>query len=240
MYVAHADGTLLGYTNHRSPDRVLQMIDEAQQAYAKHTVNPEVVAIKADKVDPIYHPELPANGLVVRVQAKVLGGYPPTEEKFQQIFQSALSRDNLWIRDDEHRDLVRGTVPESLQRRIARFHLLDNTRGEPSMWRPEEVRKLVMTLDNGTLMGEVRLATEDGKRGYDAVLRGSIAIEDDAITRFDVVCRGEFWGTGRYTRQPPPGRFPLAISLTLADGKDIADPIAPQGWKVAAQRYLDD
>ncbi len=33
---------------------------------------------------------------------------------------------------------------------------------------------------------------------------------------------------GRYTRNPPEGKFPLGISFTLADGNDIADAVRPQ------------
>jgi hypothetical protein len=48
-----------------------------------------------------------------------------------------------------------------------------------------------------------------------------------------MVALGDFWGEGRYTRRAPSGKFPLAISFTLADGTDIADPLPPQaarGW----------
>ena len=78
---------------------------------------------------------------MVRVTAKVLGGYDETSDEWERIFQSALSRDNLWIRKDEHQSLVRGELPDSLKRRIARFHLIDNTRGEPPMWDDADIPK---------------------------------------------------------------------------------------------------
>lgn len=44
---------------------------------------------------------------------------------------------------------------------------------------------------------------------------------------------GDFLGEGPYTSGAPEGKFPLAISFTLADGSDLADRIPPQesrGW----------
>jgi len=47
-----------------------------------------------------------------------------------------------------------------------------------------------------------------------------------------------FWGEGRYTRRAPEGRFPFAVSFTLADGSDIADAIPPQGSRGWVGGYL--
>ena len=58
------------------------------------------------------------------------------------------------------------------------------------------------------------------------------------VTRLDVVAKGEFWGEGTYTRRAPKGRFPLAIAFTLADGKDAADTIPPQGSRGWVQGYI--
>ena len=47
--------------------------------------------------------------------------------------------------------------------------------------------------------------------------------------RFDLVARGEFWGHGTYTPDPPKGRFPFAVALRLAAGSSAADKVPPQG-----------
>ena len=44
-----------------------------------------------------------------------------------------------------------GELPESLKRRIARFHLIDNTRGEPMFWDVADIRKLDLRLEGGKL-----------------------------------------------------------------------------------------
>src|SRR6185369_2883588 len=58
-------------------------------------------------------------------------------------------RDHFWLTKQELADLadpnakpgVTKPLPKFVQMRIARFHLLDDTRGEPPMWDEKEVRK---------------------------------------------------------------------------------------------------
>jgi hypothetical protein len=176
---------------------------------------------------------------VLRVRAKVLDGYEPTIDQWKQIFQSSTSRDNLWISADEHQALVRGDVPESLQRRMARFHLVDNTRGEPPMWKKDEIRDIGIKLEGSGLAGVVHLASRRGDRGYDAELKGIVEVKDGAVVRFDMVALGEFLGEGAYTRGAPKGKFPLAISFSLADGSDTADLVPPQGSRGWLEGYLN-
>jgi hypothetical protein len=190
-------------------------------------------SIEATTVDKRFNPTPPEGGLVIRVRAKVLDGYEPTTDKWRRIFQTSMSRDNLWVSKAEHQSLVQGEFPDSLQQRIARFHLVDNTRGEPPVWEEKEVQKVQFTTAAGRLKGEAHLETANHKRGYEAAINGLVEVKDEKVVRFDAVVLGEFWGSGRYTGEPPKGRFPLAISFTLADGNDVADQIPPQasrGW----------
>ena len=109
-------------------------------------VTESTAPIESGKPDARYNPEPPEGGLILRVHSKVLGGYEETDNRWEQIFQSALGRDNLWITRDEHAALVDGDLPDTLMMRLARFHLTDNTRGEPPMWRPDEIRSSNWTL----------------------------------------------------------------------------------------------
>ncbi|MEO8499185.1 MAG: hypothetical protein ABI614_29320, partial [Planctomycetota bacterium] len=239
FYIATAAGNLLLYNNNRDPDKVRRLMQQKLTEFASSASSTSGVAeIRAEKVDPQYNVSPPPGGLVLRVRAKVLDGYEPTEDQWQQIFQSALSRDNLWVSADEHKALVRGELPASLQQRIARFHLVDNARGEPPMWKPEEIRKLDVKLDRGELNGVAQLATGRGDRGYEAALKGFVEVKDGAVVRFDMVALGEFWGEGPFTQGAPKGKFPLAISFTLADGTDVADRIPPQGSRGWLRGYL--
>ena len=234
LYAADASGRFLGFNNNRTPTRVLGMMRSALQ---KHRPV-KAAAIAKGTPDARYNPKPPKGGLVVRVTSKVLGGYEEPDNEFRRIYQTSLGRDNLWIRADEHAALAKGQLPQSLLKRIARFHLEDNTRGEPPMWEPNEIKKLEGTLRNGQLRATVHLRTAKGDRGYEAELLGRIETKAGKVTRLDVVAKGEFWGEGTYTRNAPKGRFPLAIAFTLADGKDAADTIPPQGSRGWLPGYM--
>ena len=234
LYLATASGKLLGFNNNRGGDRIRRMMKKALDGFEA----PAAAVIERSKVDARYNPKPPGGGLVVRVQTKVLGGYEKTEDRWKKIFQNALSRDNLWMTKEEHEALAAGKVPSALQKRIARYHLVDNTRGEPPMWKADEVRSIKFSLKDGRLSGTVHLETASGKRGYKVSLLGRVEKKDGRVTRFDLVARGEFWGEGTYTRGAPKGRFPLAASFTLADGSDIADGVPPQGSRGWVRGYL--
>lgn len=238
FYIATASGDLLLYNNNRHPEKLLRLMKEKLAEFEAGYQDTKMRAIEASSIDSRYNLSPPKGGLVVRVQAKILDGYEPTDDRWRQIFQSALSRDNLWITKQEHEALVDGTILESLQHRIARFHLVDNTRGEPPMWKAEEIRECRMKLVDGEFTGDVLLQNQRRDRGYDATMRGVVEVRGGKVTRFDMVTLGDFWGEGRYTRGAPKGKFPLAISFTLADGQDIADEVAPQGARGWLAGYL--
>ena len=208
---------------------------EALDAFTPSPVSP----IEAGEPDRRFVYEPPEGGLVVRVHSRILGGYEETDDHWKKIFQNGTGRDNLWIRRDEHEALVRGEVAPSLAIRLARFHFVDNTRGEPPMWSPEEVRKWQFQIDeNGKLVGSVHLETDAGDREFRADILGYVEVSGGMVTRFDLVAKGPFRGEGRYTRGAPAGEFPLAIAFTLADGTDMADPIPPQGSRGWLDGYI--
>lgn len=239
FYAATSSGRFLFYSNYRGPGGEEGLIGELNTALATAKEAHEVAPIADGELDRRYNPRPPEGGLVLRAHAKVLHGYDPPVDRFQKIFQEGLGRDNFWITAAEHDALVRGELPESLKLRMVRFHFVDNTRGEPPMWERSEVRALSMTLKDGVLRGAVSLSTADGKRSYDAEMLGYIETGGSKVTRMDVVVRGLFEGRGEYTKDPPPGKFPLAISFTIADGSDTADAIPPQGSRGWVEGYFE-
>ena len=213
------------------------MKDTLQSALAKYQPK-EFDPPTATRFDPRWNYQPPKDGMVVRVTAKVLGGYDDTDDVVKKAFQESISRDNLWASGKEVKQLAANQFPETLATRIARFHLVDNTRGEPPMWEPAEVRSIKMTIDGDRVQGSFHLETADGKRGFIGDVRGIVNTEGERVTRFDLVARGEFWGEGTFTRNPPPGKFPLAVSFRLADGTDEADKVRPQGSRGWIDGYL--
>ena len=106
------------------------------------------------------------------------------------------------------------------------------------MWREKEIRQLKMTVRGNRIEGQVLLRTDSGDRGYQAELFGELEVKAGKVVRLDLLARGDFWGDGPYTRNAPKGRFPLAVSFTLADGTDVADRIPPQGSRGWLPGYL--
>ncbi|MEM7234850.1 MAG: hypothetical protein AAF517_21905 [Planctomycetota bacterium] len=239
FYIATASGDLLLYNNNRDPSKIRRLmkrkLSEFESSPAKSAATSKV---ESERVDKRYSPKPPKGGLVLRVRAKVLGGYEPTTDRWRTIMHNALSRDNLWLTAEEQNELTRGVLPEALKRRLARYHLVDNTRGEPPMWKKDEVRQLDLALSKGEIKGKVKLGTSDKKRGFEGSLLGYLRTEKGRVTQFDLVARGEFWGEGRYTKRAPKGRFPFAVVFSLADGSDVADAIPPQGSRGWIDGYL--
>jgi hypothetical protein len=246
-YICTADGTLLAFNNNYGPERIRKLMKEALVKFDPTQMAGKV--IEADKVDPRFDKTPPANGLILRVHSKVLSGYESTDqEDFRlDIFQSAIGRDNAWFHEKDKTELMDwigdgGEMPKHLAQRIARYHLIDNTRGEPPRWTAEEIKSLSITIDNsGTIKGSVHLETSHGKRGYKASLYGKASLGADSpkpnIQRFDLVAKGNFWGRGQFTGFAPKGKFPLAIAFRIADGTDLADKILPHGSKGWLEGY---
>jgi len=174
----------------------------------------------------------------------VLGGHEPVKARkgtiryaMEKAWKSSLGREHLWVRKDEAEALARGKLPRSLKLRIVRYHLVDNTRGTPTGWTEQEIKKLDLKLKGGRLTGSARLETKDGRRGYQADLLGFLEVKNGKVTRFDMVVQGQFWGQGTYTPGAPKGRFPLAIAFTLLDASDPLSNLVPDAVRCYAD-YL--
>ena len=236
FYLADAAGNFLGYNNNRHGLPLKQLLKETLEGF---TQGENVEPLTRTSVDEDYSRSIPAGASVIRVNSKVLGGYAEPESEWDEIFQNAISRDNLWILDDEKAMLKSGEFPAILARRIARFHLVDNTRGEPDMWRGSDIKELNVSLENDEISGNAYLESAGDRRYYRVGFRGFVEFEGDEISRFDVVALGQHFGHGRYTSGAPDGEFPVAIAFRLADGSDVSDAIAPQGTKGWMPAYLD-
>lgn len=223
VYIFTAEGKLLAFANTSDAGRVKRLLETA---FKKFTPGEKLFPVdEANFVRAL--PAPPQGGLVVDVTTKVLGGYGANDRRAER-YRNSLGRDHLWVRKDETESLARGIFPESLASRLVRFHLIDNTRGEPPMWRADEVKKLELSLQDGRVTGSIHLETKNGDRGYQADMLGFVTGKDGKATRFDVVVRGQFWGQGQFTRGAPKGKFPLAVAFTLSDDKCMANLVPPQ------------
>ncbi len=229
LYAFAPDGTLLGYTHraHEGGDRavaVREMLDKALVDYKPSDLKiPEKRELDPSRVPP-------QGGLILDVSTKVLGGYREAKDEWEKMFQTAMGLDHLWVRRDEAADLARGSLPESLLRRIARFNLIDNTRGEPPMWDAGEVRALEVKLQEGRITGKVSLRSDAGDRGADLDLLGFLEAKDGRVLRLDLVAKGLFRERpGSGSAAAPEGKYPVGIAFRLIDGEDEAHRVPPQG-----------
>jgi hypothetical protein len=221
LHVINTAGDLVGYVYDFRPQSVTAMLEKALTKF-KPVDAPPIDFTQKDK-----RFTMPQDGLVVFTIAKILSGHDPVKAAKETIqhdmetaWKTSLGREHLWIRKDEVQALIQGALPESLKKRIVRYHLVDNTRGTPTGWTENEIKKLDLKLSEGRLTGTVHLETKDKSRGYQADLLGFVQANDGKVTRFDVVASGQFWGHGPYTPGAPKGRFPLAISFTLGEASD--------------------
>jgi hypothetical protein len=250
---------LLAYKNAgQAPD---VMRDVLRQALARWNKLPEdrrkPGAVKVDepgKVDADYTRTLPPGGLVLNVWTRILD-HTDKGEWCRGTCKAAggdkAARDHMWLTEAEWRELVpadavkgdRKPLSPAVAQRLVRFHLIDNTRGEPPMWKPHEVRRCDLTLTvteataeriELTLMGPVLLssgadpATAD--RGFDLAVLGYLRFDRSKkiFDRFDIVAVGNHWGNGANTRDARPGRMPLGVCIELARGDSPADKVPPQ------------
>lgn len=214
--------------------------------------------------DRAYHRVPPPNGLILNVYTRAL------ERVGEQDFSDAVcrvgagdeaARDHLWLTEAEWKALIpahprvgeKFPMSPKIAERIVRFHLVDNTRGEPPMWRRSDLRKRdvqieVESMENSRvrllISGAALLSTdvdlEKADRGFDSSLLGYIEYHprDQRITRFDMVAVGEHWGSGAHTRRRVrPGKTPLGVAFELTEARAPADRIAPQAARGLAEYF---
>lgn len=259
IYVFAADGTVLGFKNAGQDAEVMKAV--FRDALAKFEKLPDkqrkpgaVSVPEHGKLDPRYTRVMPADGLVVRVNARILDkkGDDLTTGTCSMTGGDRASRDFLWLTKDEVQAVAPAEVkvghtypvPAKVAARIARFHLVDNTRGEPEYWKADEVRANALTLTvtaaaadavDLRLDGAVLMATtadaEKATRGFDARLRGELRYrpKSGAFDRFDVAVLGQHWGEHAHTGKARPGKAPLGLAFTLADPAKPGNSIPPQG-----------
>lgn len=263
IYCFTASGKLLAYKNAQNAEVMREVLEEALARWTRRpSAEREPDAIRVPDLGPgdvdlRYARTPPEGGLVVNVYTRVLD----RDRKGELCLPSgecstpggfAAARDHLWITSREWRDVVGQAqkvgdvfpLPGRVAERIARFHLVDNTRGEPPHWDADEIRRLEVELTveefskdrvELSVSGVVLLATDaeadQAERGYEARLAGRIGFDRmaDRFDRFDLVAAGEHWGQGTYTGGARPGRTPLGVAFELARRDRPSDLIPPQG-----------
>jgi hypothetical protein len=259
IYCLTADGQLLAFKNAGQNADVMR--NELRRALiAWNRLPPErrrpgaIVVEDLDRRDPRYSRTLPPGAVVVNVYTRILDRDPAGDfckGTCSTLGGDRAARDHLWLTADDVKALAPATakvgdrfaLPKALSERIVRFHLTDNTRGEPPMWKKDEVRTcdLTLTVTEATekhlqmrLVGTVLLTTNadpaQAARGFDVRLLGHVRCDrqQQVLERFDVVAVGDHWGEGTFTLNARKGRQPLGVVFELAQEGSSASMVPPQ------------
>ena len=259
-YVFTAAGKYLGFNNNRSPERIVAMLHESLAKWDALTDSDKKPAGEIGEVnqEARFDRPLPKNGAVVKVFTRVLekksdGSFavctarPVEGDNYEQRgFGAAI--DHLWLNENDLKALLPGKdartgtaipFPAAIAQRIARYHIADNTRGEPPHWDKAEVKKaeFAVTPESAThakLSGAVYLESKDGKRGFTGTLNGWMDYQDGKLTALQAAVTGDQWGDSALTRGARPGKSPLGFAFLLCPKPSPSDRVPPQ-----ASRWLE-
>jgi serine/threonine-protein kinase len=259
FYCLTASGKLLAFKHSIfDPETMRSFMQQGLAEWRKHPEAPRKAGTigAPASVDTRYQLAPPAGGRIISVYTRILendgrGGWRRGTSTVPGGASAA--RDHLWLTPAEVASLVPGSprdgavlpLPARVADRLVRFHLVDNTRGEPEYWQRDDVRSLQLTLTvrevtaeqvQMTLEGHVVL-TAAANRGYDVRLVGELSCDrrQKTLTRFDVVAVGDHWGENPHAAGARAGKKPLGVVFELARG-DVPADLAPPG----GMHHIDD
>ncbi|MFT5287138.1 MAG: hypothetical protein ACI8TQ_003317 [Planctomycetota bacterium] len=144
IYVCTPNGRMLKSCNSLNADTVLAMMKEGLAAWEQSDeTEGQLTDEDAMQSDPRWEWRFPEEGLVLRsTQRDLPTSGSPLDERLPRF-----NADHVWIQKDEARgflpeDLTIGatrTVSNLLTERLARFHVVDNVRGQTLPFSPREV-----------------------------------------------------------------------------------------------------
>gem|GEM_PF-2010120 len=236
FYVVGADGQGYAYSiSGRQKDEFMRLLDEGM---AKFRASPSV-PIKLD-ILPIktWTRTPPKDSLVVRTISRVLP-LPAGAD----VRNTSIGRDHYWIFSEDVAEIknAKGTtfpMPTKMARRMARFHLVDNVRGEPNRWRYDNARVLDITMKRLSptdysfegLYKLTNMEAQGGKeKGIAGRITGVITLDSKTMraTNFEAFAEGYAWGDHVNTSGAPPGKFPIKIAFRSVDD-EISRSVSPQ------------
>ncbi|MFM9873522.1 MAG: hypothetical protein ACKVQS_08685 [Fimbriimonadaceae bacterium] len=236
FYVVGADGQEYVYSiGGRQHDAFMNLLDEG---LAKFKSSPPK-AIKLD-ILPIktWTRIAPKGGLVVRSITRV-SPLPSGAD----VRNTSIGRDHYWIFPEDIGEINNSkgnhfAMPTKMARRMARFHLVDNVRGEPNRWRYDNIRVLDIEMTRVSPMeynfeGLYKLTNLEGhggtEKGIAGRIRGFLTLNKarSQATQFEAYAEGYAWGDHENTSGAPPGKFPLKIAFRSVDD-EIARSVPPQ------------
>lgn len=225
FYVAGADGKAYGFNNNRTVDRVLGLMDKGLREFKQDP--PASIELNSSDLSSSFQraPSEPVETL--RIYSRIR----PLPEGCDEL-NKGIGRDTIWVYPGDLQEIAGKTgkfaMPSAIAKRIARFHLVDNVRGEPDFWSDAQVKRIDVTVTakgNGAyaFSGPFAMETSDGARGLKGNLEGELKLDPsgEKLVRFKAYAEATAWGAGTYTPKPPEGHFPLVFAIV-----DVHDELA--------------
>jgi hypothetical protein len=260
-YATTADGTFLASWNNNNPRFVARKLREALKNWdrlkaegRKFSGEEPLDITQLNRADRFF----PEGGLVLKVNTRDLPRDPPQQGRWA----NAWNQDFAWFTKDEARQFLPGEiepgrtheVPRALVERLARFHFLDNVRGQTSPFPARAIEDATLTSRVTAVDGDVVSLRLEGRtkavqkgdwsiRGYRDMKQPSVQErglemklvgyagfdrKQGRFLRFEVVAVGARWGGTQYNgRGNDLAPAPFGAALSLA-GESRAERVAPE------------
>jgi hypothetical protein len=263
-YAITADGTFLGSWNKNDPRIVagnlrksLKKWDRLKAKGRTFSSEDPLDITELDRADRYY----PEGGLVLKVNTRDL----PRDLPQPEPWADAWNQDFAWFTKDEAGQFLpceiepgrTREVPRPLVERLARFHFLDNVRGQTPPFPASAIEGAALTSCVTAVDGDVVSLRLEGRtkvvqqgdwsihgftnmnrlcgqeRGLDMKLLGSARFDrkQGRFAGFEVVAVGTRWGGTRYNcRSDDLAPAPFGAVLSLA-GESRAERVAPEHFR---------
>ena len=267
IYCFTAGGKLLAYSNNIDPEKMRNTIKKGLTEWKRlpeFERRPGALAIDDSPAsDARYSRRPPTDALILNVYARILDHDTKGQVcagSCQTLGGDRSSRDHMWLTQADWKSLIPDDpvsgatipLPDRIANRLARFHLVDNTRGEPAFWQRQDVRSrhLDLVIESVSesavrmrLQGSVLLATDadvsQADRGFDVQVLGYLRFDRrrQAFDRIDIVAYGNHWGESAFTKGAREAKMPVGVFFELAKNDTPANQVPPQGAREISE-YL--
>ena len=148
LYIATIDGRLLASANPTSPIEAMRLMQKGLNAWNRGLKNSAGIfstasaePVKAQAVD------FPKGGLILRQAVRDL---PRPDQPYHRTDEHNF--DHVWLTAEEVEAFSPSeaepgssyVIPEKIVRRLVRWHLVDQVKGESDSWRPENILEATM------------------------------------------------------------------------------------------------
>ena len=247
LYVATADGTLLASINTTRSSEVMKMMNKAIRQWEKGGKDRNKKFAEENVPDKKFNLAFPEGGMILRETMRDLPRKQnPKHDTWRHNF------DYAWLTKDEVAEFVPKDpkvgvsyeIPDPLVKRFAKFHLVDQVKGESAAWKDSGIKTAslqatVRRVENGKVQIQlngnancIQPATDEKnpysglptnqERGVEIKIAGWLTYDTatDTFAEFRLLGFGDRWGTATYSfRHRDMQRSPIGFAFEMLPTK---------------------